>query len=503
MHTDNGRPPSALPLAIGFGVLFVLLLANEVMSYHAPPRLATAAVLGISTALVITALVHVRTALIVFVVWLVLSDDISRYTQTDLDGGLVSVLTLSIGGVALINPLALVLVALAVFAAVVRWSRTPARFSLLLPDVAVAAIVVLYLVATLMGLEWVLDNPRGALNSWNLPLMTAGLYTAFRVTPWPGRSLEIFWTAVLLAVGAKAFLWTLYFFLGIGVPFGGIVRVGFESGRVLFILLIAAACAAWVLREPEHLGARVLLAALALFAGFNVFVHAGRMEWLFAGLAIVLVWLFSPAQGKLRVALGVTAIGLAGFALIASYNPAVLSTLAYFASTLVFWDPELVTASRSTMVRVYEFANIRAELEEAGRMAIGFGPGGTFTDRHHPFPFPLTVDDFSLEERMSRQFQGAHGLLQNTLLVLGLAGTALYLIALAALYALAAAAYRHLPSNTERVIALALVGFLPAMMYLTWSAKSNMLFGILLGVLGVLVSRCSTQTDEQFPRAAG
>ena len=479
--------------------MVLLFLLVDGLSYYAPNRLAAAVTMGGAAALLITAFVHIRTALMVFIVWLVLSDDISRRAPIEGDAGLVSLLTLPVAGVAMVNLLALGLVAIAVFVALARWARFPRTFPVLLPDVAVAGIVLIYLLATLLGIEAVRENPRGALNSWNLPLMTAGLYTAFRVTPWPGTSLQRLWTALLLAIAAKAFIWCVYFALGIGVPFGGTVRVGFESGRVLFVLLVAAACAAWVLREPKLPTVRILLAAFALFAGFNIFVHAGRMEWLFAGLAIVLVWFFSPARGKIRIALGVGAIGLAGFGLIASYNPAVISTLSYFASTLAFWDEELVTASRSTMVRVYEFANIRAELEESGRMAFGLGPGGTFTDRHHPFPFDLTADDYSLEERMSRQFQGAHGLLQNTLLTLGLAGTGLYLIALAALYALAVAAYRHLQLNADRAIALALTGFLPAMMYLTWSAKSNMLFGIVLGLLGVLVSRCP---EEDVPESA-
>lgn len=483
------RGNQALTLALAFGGMVALFVLVDALSYYAPNRIATAAVLGTAAALLLTTLVEIRVALIAFTVWLVLSDDISRRAPTAGDPGLVSMLTLPVGGVALANLLAVGLVAIALLAAAARWARAPRPVRVLLPDAAVAGIVALYLLSTLLGWPWVEDNPRGALNAWNLPIMTAGLYAAFRVTPWPPAALRLLWQALLLAVGAKALVWTGYFALGIGVPFGGIVRVGFESGRVLLVLLVAAACAAWVLRTPASLSARLLWAGLAVFAGFQIFVHAGRMEWLFAALAIVLVWLLSPARGKVRVALGVATIGLAGFGLIASYNPGIIDTLSYFANTLKFWDEEQVTSSRSTMVRVYEFRNIRAELAEAGRTAIGLGPGGSFTDRHHPFPFDLTEDDFSLAERMSRRFQSAHGLLQNTLLTLGIAGTALYLVALGTLYAVAVGAYRRVRMREEQALVLALIGFLPAMMYLTWSAKTNMLFGILLGIIGVIVAR--------------
>jgi hypothetical protein len=180
---------------------------------------------------------------------------------------------------------------------------------------------------------------------------------------------------------------------------------------------------------------------------------------------------------------------LGAAAVVGWFRPETFGTLGKFADTLRFWEEGRVSSSHSTMVRVYEYKNIHAQLAAHGNSVLGDGPGAVFTDEYHPFPFGLEEYDYTVDEILARRFQNPHGLIPNLMLNTGYIGMAAFLIAMAVLYAACFMSFRATADPGLKNVLLALLAFLPAMVYNAWSPKTYMLLGILLGIAGALAAR--------------
>jgi len=481
-HSD-----SRLSIPMAGLVLFVMLfLLYDYAAYFLPASIQIPLTYVYGAALLLIALVNLPLGLLVFVVSLIFADDISRMAPTSGATDVHSLMTVPVAGISLGNLVAAGIVALGLFFALLGWSREPRQFHVTVVDVSVLGIVGLYALALLHGIHWLSDNLRGTINDLQFPIIGCGLYFAVRFHTRTEEELARLMKYTVLAAGAKALVWAAWALLGIGEQFGTTIRVSFESGRILLVLVLAYGL---VLQSPRlNVGrwARLIALFLAACAGFNILIHAGRMAWLFAAFACLVLLVLGEFRDKAR---WLAAGAVCGAVLVAgalTVRPQIFGTLGDFARTLRVWDIHSFSASRSSMVRVYEFANIHAHLSHRSNLILGEGPGSHFTDRYYPFPFRLAEDDYSFQEIESRRFQEPHGLLQNLLLNTGYGGTSAYLAFVFIIYTACYAVYRKTGRPPLKAQALVLLAFLPAMVYTTWTAKTNMLLGICLGLAGGL-----------------
>jgi hypothetical protein len=137
------------------------------------------------------------------------------------------------------------------------------------------------------------------------------------------------------------------------------------------------------------------------------------------------------------------------------------------------------------VVRVYELRNIAAQIADHGNLLLGDGPGAKFSDAYYPFPFGLREGaDYTLDDIIKRQFRVPHTIFASLLLVGGYGGMAIYFLIMFIVFL---SAFRYYWSNDDPVfrrLLLALTIFLPIMVYSAWCAKTKMLLGITLGLLG-------------------
>ncbi|MBI4558233.1 MAG: hypothetical protein HY706_11680 [Candidatus Hydrogenedentes bacterium] len=496
----TGSPERGAQTPLRFSLRGLMLMAAvfvvyDYCAYFFPGTVALALTYFHSAAIFVVTLWDVGYGLLFLILSIVLADDISRFGPDSMPYNL---LTVPVAGIAVGNFVVLGAIALAMFFALLRWANKPKAIRMLRTDALALAIPGIYLVATVHGLASVWANPRGAINDLNLPLMSCGLYFAVRMSLCREDKLIALWNLLMLAVAAKALVWTAWFALGLGVEFGTSLAVATESGRVLLVLLIAYGLVLQEGEAPVMRRERVLGLIVAILAGIDILVHATRMAWLETAVVCVTLLLLGRFADKVRWALlgGVCAGAvLAGVLLL---RPGAFETVGHFAGTLRVWDPTMAAASHSTMVRVHEFRNIHAQMAHNSNLILGEGPGSRFTDRYHPFPFGLTETDYPFEQIRTRAFEKGHGLLQNLLLNTGYGGTAAYLACMLGFYVGCLRAYRRLQNPALKTLTLALLAFLPAIMYDSWSAKNNMLLGILLGIVGNLyalgMSRHSRQT---------
>ncbi len=493
----DGEHPDKRPMLPGFSAYIAvctLFLVYDTMSYQLPPRIAVAWVVFQVAVLLALAVWNVRLALMVFLVLFIFCDDIPR--DFNLGGQVHNLTTLPLLGVTLGNWVALALSACAVVVAVVRlgYDRLPVRPVLM--DAFAGMILLVYALATLHGFNLVLDAPRDVLSDLNTPVMLLSLYIAVRLTFYTQAHSDTLWRVLMLAGGAKALVWMTWALLGMGEEFGTTQRVGLDSGHILFVLVLTYG----LLLQLGPLAAgwrdRAMGMVLVMATGGVLFTMAGRMGWLFGMVGLVTAFVMGDLRDRLRL----TVLGLAGgavvfFALL-QVTPDMMQTIGGMAGTLKFWDWQQVEASRSTLVRVYEFRNIHAQLVTHDNLILGDGPGATFTDRYHPFPFQLMGVDYPSEEILARQFKKTHSLFATLMLKTGYGGMFGYLLAVGLMEV---AVIWGAWTERDRLRKAALTGlaaFLPAIVYQSWSPKNNMLLAILLGIAGVMLSRVERGEDE-------
>lgn len=483
---DESRPAHGFPVA-PLAFLCLLYPVYDVTMYFLPAGPAQLVALAHAAAVLVVAAVHVRAGLTVFAVSLIFTDEISRF-NVDLSGGRPAhnLMTVSLGGIAVGNVVALGLAAIAVVAAWTAWTRAPRPGRMTVADAFVAGVLALYAAATLHGWTNALGNPRLAINHLNLPIMLGALYLAMRLHLRTGEQVMRFWRWFVAANAAKVVWWSLWAFTGVGSLFGTTLRVGFGIALTLSVLPLAWGLAMQRRGLDVPLRERILALLCGVLAAGVIFATAGRMSWLFAAFAVVVVLAFSGLRANLWTLLGGGTLALAVVLLLLRVTPFMFDTIGAMAQSLRFWEPHSVSSSPSTLVRLYELRNIHLQLAGHGNLLFGDGPGSTFTDRYEPIPFGLFEYDYPAEELERREYSQAHTLFAQLMLQTGYLGMALYLACMAGLYLACFRAYRMLSAPLLKAVALTLLAFLPPMVYMTWNSKANMVLGLLVGVLGAV-----------------
>lgn len=472
----------------GIALLLGVYLLYDAISYTRPGP-ATTLAYAHSALMLAVAAVNLRWGVYFFVISVVSADEISRYLwEFTGDTGVTSFLTVSVGGVALSNLVALGLIAIAAVLSIVRFAQHPRGRRLLPADWALLTIGLVYLIASLHGVRNLFNEPRLAINHLNLPLMLLGLYFVVRFAFREPLQVFHFWRVALLAMAVKVIGWTILAFTGEGSLFGTTLRVGFGAGWNLFVFVLLLGVIFVIHGDAFRLLDRFIAAVLAILAGGLLLVNAGRMLWVFSALGLVLLLIFDKARAKLY-ALGFSALcGIAIVFLVTLLGEAMFGTIATMANTLKVWERHEVEASHSTMVRMYEFRNIHAQLVDHNNLLLGDGPGSTFSDRYHPFPFGLDQGDYSFEEEEQRRFNNSHSLVTQLMLQVGYLGMTVYLGAFAILSLMLWAACRRLKHVQFRLLALGILCFLPCLVYMSWNSKANMLLGLFIGGAGSLMA---------------
>ncbi len=484
-----------------FAVVLAAYLAHDYCSYFLSADLGYLFVVALCVGVIVAAIVDAGLALAIVAVLIVFSDDMARLDLADSGLRLNSLLTVSLGGIAIGNLLALAVCAIGVFAAVLRWGRRPDGNGLHAADFCVFAIVGVYLAATIHGYASLDSNPRGALNDWNHPMLLAAFYFYVRTQANTAAALTRLWSYLFLAIGAKALAWAFWFYAGTGVAFGlTTIRVATESGRVLLVFALVSGFILQDRRIGLALRERLVAFGISAFAALNLIADASRGPWLMSAFGILAIVMLGNFAGKVRwaalAAILLPAIGLGLW----QTRPQAFDQIGYFWSTLQFWEEGNIERSTSTMVRVYEFRNIHAQLIDHDNVLLGEGPGSRFSDAYHEVPFELRENDYTLKEIESRSFENPHGLLPNLMLDTGYGGLVVYLGAMVLLYLSVFGAFWRTRDASLRAIAMSLIAFLPAIVYMSWSPKINMCVGIFVGMVGAL--RCLTSPGYSPRRAS-
>jgi len=486
-RTDRPGNDRRIPFPIApLCLLTAFFVAYDACSYFAPANVGLALTLLHAAVLIAIGLIDIRWGTCLLLASVVLADDISRLDPYGGYEGLTNLMTLSVGGVAIGNPVALAMVGIGVFVAFVRWPQRdgPVRFTL--ADLCMAGVVAAFTLGALHGWRAVTGNPRSALNDLNLPIMTTGLYVLVRLHTGNTRDLMRLWNAIILATAAKSIVWLSFAFLGVGLEFGTTLRVGYDSGSTLFVLLIAYGPLLQQRTYPMRRAERWAALACATAAGGLVLITAGRMNWIFTAYALFTLVAFGRLRDKVRwLMLG--GVGIAVMVvLLLQVLPFMFQTLSALAGTLQFWDVNKLAESHSNVVRIYEFKNIHAQLLNHDNLILGDGPGSTFTDKYYPWPDTSTEGDFSYDEILQRKYKNTHSLVSNLILNIGYGGMLAFVACMAGIFLVCLRAYRRARSPALNALALSLLAFLPVMVYMSWSAKTYVLTGTFLGIAGCL-----------------
>ena len=376
-----------------FLLLVVGFVIYDLASYRAPSVVGLAFVALIAGAIVSVGLVNLRLGLISFTVALVLADDISRIDPVS--GTLASILTIAIGGVAVGNLIAVMLILLALVLGALWFSRNPRALRIHRVDACILGILATYFLATVHAYPHWFDNPRGVINDLNLPIMLTGLYY---LTRWAVKSPDhavLVWKMMLAVCAAKAVGWLLYFLLGIGFAYGTTLKVSNESGRVILILVFAWGLVLQERRCPVPQRERLLGLIWVAASGIGLLVQSQRGPWLMAAFAFAVLLVFGNLRAKVRWLLAGGVGLIVTFAAVSYWLPDAFNTIQFHASTLRFWDSQNLESSTSTVIRVYEFKNINAQMLDHHNVILGEGPGATFSDNYHQFPFAIFPGDYT------------------------------------------------------------------------------------------------------------
>ncbi len=515
MSTVDNRCASAIPLpedsrperetvrrffpVSGIALFLGVYLVYDAVCYTMPGP-ATVLAYAQCGLILAVAVVNLRWGVYSFIVSVIFADEISRYLwEFTGDSGVTNFLTVSVGGVALSNLVAVGLMAIAVALSILRFTHAPKRLRLLPADWAMVAVGLVYLVASLHGFRSLLTEPRLAVNHLNLPLMLLGLYFIVRIFFNEPVLAFHFWRVALLAMAVKVLGWTLLAFTGEGSLFGTTLRVGFGAGWNLFVFVFLLGTIFVIHGNAFRLLDRLIAAGLAILAGGLLLVNAGRMLWVFSALGLLILVLVDRARAKLYM-LGFSGLcAIAIVFLVTLLGEAMFDTIASMANTLKVWERHEMEASHSTMVRVYEFRNIHAQLVDHNNLLLGDGPGSTFTDLYHPFPFGLDRGDYPFEEQEQRQYHNSHSLFTQLMLQVGYLGMTIYLGAFGVVFLMLYIACRRLKHLQFRMLALGMLCFLPCLVYMSWNSKANMLLGLFAGAAGILMALQHQEAVQSTP----
>jgi hypothetical protein len=326
-------------------------------------------------------------------------------------------------------------------------------------------------------------------------------YLAVRLTCRDKRSLRTLLAVLVACLIVRAGAGLLYFIVGIGEQAGANYRAVTDSIRNIFPLLVLLGMAYYArsstFRRDRVVG-RVLLFGGALGA-FNVLNYASRGNILmtFVGIAVLIVLsryssqqqhsVFGALKSFLKVV--VFAVIIIGFALwfMDSVRPGSLDYLEWKLNS--FLDISYDRGLSSAATRWLEFKNIVPYLWHRGNILWGEGLGGWFVDKYYPFAEWLLggsayPDDWILAGRLYKP----HGTQLVILLKMGIVGLVIYYGILMAIFINGIKILRRCHDPFFRIILLAVLSFLPLLLYKNFISKMQIFMGVAIGILAVIQS---------------
>ena len=481
----------------GLVVIFVLCIAFDWISYFLPEAIGMPIAYAHCALLLVVTVANFQLGLTFFLISIVIADDISRFLYQDLNTQeLSNFMTVKIQSVTLVNYVAIGIVIIGIISSLKNRSDNLKSFRLNMTDYCVMCIAIVYAAASLHGYNNALNNIRVALHHLNMPVMLCAFYIVLRLHFSSTKQLQKLWMYFILAVSAKGIMWVLFAVTGVGSMFGGTIRVGF--GIALLLLILPVSCG--LILQQKNLSIRPIERITAIFtavmAGEIILITAGRMTWIFTLYALVII--FALAWRYLnyrRVAAALICLIVLNLAVM-RVAPMMFDTMGLMANSLNIFDADSVAGSHSTLVRIHEFKNIHAQLKDKDNLLLGEGPGGHFTDKYSPFPFQLREYDYPREQIITRKFIKPHGLLQRLMLNIGYGGMTVYLLCIFFVYLSCLLSYRCSENEIIRYIMLALLAFLPGIVYMTWSTKASMICGISFGIIGCICNIIDKSKDD-------
>jgi len=344
----------------------------------------------------------------------------------------------------------------------------------------------LYSVSALIGLPNFLSFPRAYISDLS-PLLYLG--TFFGLMAWiikDKKDLNLFIWLILLTVSAKSFVWFVQYLIGVGYNWGPALRVTFESGKVLQILLIFVFSALLINNCRKKVLARNFFYFFAAFIGFfNLFVFAGRMAWVATFIGFLIFLSFLSAKTRMKAMISAVLISAVTVTCAFLIRPESFTVFKALAETLpATFSGKINEENHSSAVRFLEGINILEKLKAEKTVLWGEGLGGSFNYKYKNPPFALIKGDYSDEELASGRVFKPHNTFLNVFLKLGLMGLMFYVFIFVMFVVQAyKSAKFFICESYWKCFAIGFACSLPLILLNNWTSKMNLLAGILLALI--------------------
>ncbi len=478
--------PKTSKLFLGFLFFVLAYIFIDFISYRAG---ASGGILNAAILLVILiyALFDIKKAFFALLPFVILSDDLSKNIYSG-EKDFFSVLNFSFGSIPIFHfftYLLLFLILAVLIYKLIFNKNNSFRISKFIGR-SVFYLILLYSAAAAIGLPNIFLFPRAYISDLS-PLLYLGTFFGLTATVIKDKKdLNMFIWILLLAISAKSFVWFVQYLIGAGYNWGTALRVTYESGKVLQILLIFVFSALLINNENKGLTAKKFFYFLLAFIGFfNLFVFAGRMAWVTTFIGFLIFLSFLPAKLKRKALISavlVTALTFTGAYLV---RPEAFKVFEIMAKTIPeTFSGKISDENHSSSVRILEAVNISKKLTERKTFLWGEGLGASFDFKYRTPPFSLTKGDYPEEEIISGRFFKPHNTFLNIFLKMGLIGLLLYLYIFAnILVQTYKCAKFYIKDVYLKSFSIGLACSMPLILLNNWTSKMNLIIGVLLALI--------------------
>lgn len=491
--------PKTSKLFMGFLFFVLAYLFIDFISYKAGAEggIINAAILII---ILVVSVFDIKKAFFALVPFVILSDDLSKHVYSG-EKDFFSVLNYSLGSLPIFHIFTYLLLFLLLGVLIYKFTfnktnlfRVP-RFI----GRSVFYLIMLYSAAAIIGLLNLFLFPRAYISDLS-PLLYLG--TFFGLTAWlikDKKDLNIFIWLILLTVSAKSFVWFVQYLIGTGYNWGTALRVTFESGKVLQIMLIFIFSAMLINNKDKGYTARRFFYLSAAFIGFfNLFVFAGRMAWVAIFVGFIIFLTFFSAKIKKKALISAVLISVFTFTGAYLIRPDAFKVFELMAKTIpATFSGKISEENHSSSVRFLEAVNISKKLIERKSLLWGEGLGAWFDFKYRTPPFLLTKGDYSEAEIISGRFFKPHNTFLNIFLKMGLVGLFLYFYIFATILVQTyKCAKFYIKENYWKSFSIGFACSMPLILLNNWTSKMNLLIGVLLAVIMKIYSMNNAVKEE-------
>jgi hypothetical protein len=435
----------------------------------------------------VISLCNLKKAFVLLLPFIILSDDLSKNIYSG-EKDFFSILNYSFGSLPVFHFFTYFLLLLLASVFIYRFifnKNTSFRIPKFIGR-SVFYLILLYLTAALIGLPNIFSFSRAYISDLS-PLLYLGTFfglTALIIKD--KKDLNLFVWLILLAIGAKSFVWFTQYVIGTGYHWGTALRVTFESGKVLQILLIFTFSALLIASKKRKITARNLFYFFMAFIGFfNLFVFAGRMAWMatFVGFLMFLTFLSTKTRIKALISGIIIVAVTAGSAYL--IRPEAFKVFELMARTIPeTFSGKISEENHSSSVRFLEAVNIWGKLTDNNNLLWGDGLGGSFDFKYLTPPFAFEKGDYSDEEISSGRFFKPHNTFLNVFLKMGLIGLIFFLFIFGMFVV---QTYKNakfqIGKSQWKCFSIGFACSMPLILLNNWTSKMNLLIGVLLALV--------------------